>query len=298
MGLGLGLGLGLALGLAFLVSVRMACRQCAFLARRPSAIAAFSVVAQLGVRGVAFALGLCVGSCRVGDAERRRAVASRLSRRAFDAELAHLQARCKRWKKSRGWATLNATETSVLESAQVMWGFNAQMDQLSTNALREHAREMEQHQAEIDAEEARAAEAEMDARAEETEGLRVPPPVLSRVYQTLSDGMLGFNQADKLAKTPFPMPYAQMLTVLLLVFNVTLPVMIAGNVNALWLALVMNVVSVMAYQGLNETARELEDPFKPTHLNDLGLPLLQAEFNSKLRAASPPVGLSTPWLEE
>jgi outer membrane murein-binding lipoprotein Lpp len=41
-----------------------------------------------------------------------------------------------------------------------MWGFNAQMDQLSTNALREHAREMEQHQAEIDAEEARAAEAE------------------------------------------------------------------------------------------------------------------------------------------
>eukprot|EP00982_Pelagococcus_subviridis_P001993 15474-Pelagococcus_subviridis.AAC.1 len=37
-------------------------------------------------RGVAFALGLCVGSCRVGDAERRRAVASRLSRRAFDAE--------------------------------------------------------------------------------------------------------------------------------------------------------------------------------------------------------------------
>ena len=125
------------------------------------------------------------------------------------------------------------------------------------------------------------------ARAEETEGLRVPPPVLSRVYQTLSDGMLGFNQADKLAKTPFPMPYAQMLTVLLLVFNVTLPVMIAGNVNALWLAIVMNVVSVVAYQGLNETARELEDPFKPTHANDLGLPQLQAMFNSKVRAATP-----------
>ena len=90
-------------------------------------------------------------------------------RRAFAAELAHLQARCKRWKKSRGWATLNALETSVLESAQVMWGFNAQMTQLSTNALREHARDMQQHQAEIDAEEARAA-AKSAAEAEKKRG--------------------------------------------------------------------------------------------------------------------------------
>jgi predicted membrane chloride channel (bestrophin family) len=130
-------------------------------------------------------------------------------------------------------------------------------------------------------------QAHVVARAEDAEGLRVPPPVLSRVYQTLSEGMLGFNQADKLAKTPFPMPYAQMLTVLLLVFNVTLPVMIAGNVNALWLGVVVSAVSVAAYQGLNETARELEDPFKPTHANDLGLPQLQAMFNSKVRAATP-----------
>lgn len=77
--------------------------------------------------------------------------------RAFAAELARLRTRCKKWKKSRGWATLNALETSVLESAQVMWGFNAQMAQLSTNALREHARDMQEHQAEIDAEEACAA---------------------------------------------------------------------------------------------------------------------------------------------
>ena len=48
----------------------------------------------------------------------------------------------------------------------VLQGTCAVLDAL---ALREHAREMEQHQAEIDAEEARAAaEAEVDARAEET----------------------------------------------------------------------------------------------------------------------------------
>ena len=121
------------------------------------------------------------GAVKWGDAriERERLAHLRLSekandprsrdvpmRRAFAAELDSLRARCKKSKKSRGWASLNDVERSVLESAQVMWGFNAQMDQLSTNALREHAREMEQHQAEIDAEEARAAEAEMDARAE------------------------------------------------------------------------------------------------------------------------------------
>ena len=125
------------------------------------------------------------GAVKWGDAriERERLAHLRLSekandprsrdvpmRRAFAAELERLRARCKKSKKSRGWASLNDVEKSVLESAQVMWGFNAQMDQLSTNALREHAREMEQHQAEIDAEEARAAEAETDARAEETNG--------------------------------------------------------------------------------------------------------------------------------
>ena len=110
----------------------------------------------------------------------------------------------------------------------------------------------------------------------------MPPRAVARLPDAV-EGALGFNQADKLAKTPFPMPYAQMLTVLLLVFNVTLPVMIAGNINALYV--VVSAVSVAAYQGLNETARELEDLLKPTHANDLGLPQLQAMFNS-VRAAT------------
>ena len=56
-------------------------------------------------------------------------------------------------------------------------------------------------------------------RLESTPGLRVPAPIMSRVHQVMSDGTLGFNQADKMAKTPFPLPYAQMLTACLLVFN-------------------------------------------------------------------------------
>lgn len=127
-------------------------------------------------------------------------------------------------------------------------------------------------------------------RMDSEEGLRVPAPIVSRVHQVLSDGMLGYNQADKIATTPFPMPYAQMLTACLVVFNVTLPIMVAGNINALWLAVLVNFISTVAYQGLNEVARELEDPFKPTHVNDIGAPQLQAMFNSKIRAGSPGAG--------
>ena len=62
-----------------------------------------------------------------------------------------------------------------------------------------------------------------------------------------------------------------------------------ATINNMALAILLTFISTVAYQGLNEVARELEDPFKPTHLNDLGLPQLQAMFNSKLRASSPPL---------
>ena len=59
---------------------------------------------------------------------------------------------------------------------RVMSGFNAQMAQLSTNALRERARDMQQHQAGIDAEEACAAAKEASggaSREEEEARVRV-----------------------------------------------------------------------------------------------------------------------------
>ena len=48
-------------------------------------------------------------------------------------------------------------------------------------------------------------------------GVAVPPPILSRVYQELSNAMLGFNSAMKVATTPFPFPYAQLNVIQVLV---------------------------------------------------------------------------------
>ena len=41
-------------------------------------------------------------------------------------------------------------------------------------------------------------------------GLATDGPVVSRIYQVLSDGMLSYLGARKLADTPFPFPYAQL----------------------------------------------------------------------------------------
>ncbi|KAJ1631568.1 hypothetical protein T492DRAFT_994854 [Pavlovales sp. CCMP2436] len=78
--------------------------------------------------------------------------------------------------------------------------------------------------------------------------LNQPPPVVTRAYQLLSEGVIGYQQARKVGDTPFPFPYVQLITLLLHAFNVS---------------------------------RELEEPFGygPNHL-----PLipLNEEFNSKL----------------
>merc|ERR1712107_452284 len=54
--------------------------------------------------------------------------------------------------------------------------------------------------------------------------LDIAPPIQSRMYQELSNGMLAFNQALKVADVPFPFPYAQLLYVLLVVFVLLIPI--------------------------------------------------------------------------
>merc|ERR1712048_780387 len=48
--------------------------------------------------------------------------------------------------------------------------------------------------------------------------LWIAPPILSRVFQELSNGVVIVNDAMKITEYPFPYPYAQMLTILLLAF--------------------------------------------------------------------------------
>merc|ERR1719161_1716751 len=57
--------------------------------------------------------------------------------------------------------------------------------------------------------------------------LDVPPPILSRVYQTISRGFVNYLNAKKIVDTRFPFPLAQLLTFFLIAFSVLTPLMFA-----------------------------------------------------------------------
>ena len=57
----------------------------------------------------------------------------------------------------------------------------------------------------------------------ETAQVTIPGPVLSRLYQEMSNGMLGFNQALHIALIPFPFPFAQLIALLVSLLVVAIP---------------------------------------------------------------------------
>ncbi|CAD7698439.1 unnamed protein product [Ostreobium quekettii] len=114
-------------------------------------------------------------------------------------------------------------------------------------------------------------------------GLRVHPAIMSRVFASLSNGLQGYEQARKLVDTPFPFPWSQFVTAVLLVFAVTLPLVTAAFIRNTPLAVVIAFISTWAHYALNEVSQDLEDPFiyEP---NDLPMVQQQWIFNEKILA--------------
>lgn len=91
--------------------------------------------------------------------------------------------------------------------------------------------------------------------------LMVPPPILSRVYQELSNGALGFSQAMKLSDLPFPFVFAQALALAILVLAAISPISMIAITGDSWMTPVLSIGVVVSFWGLNEIAKELENPF-------------------------------------
>ncbi|GKY97578.1 hypothetical protein MPSEU_000716300 [Mayamaea pseudoterrestris] len=105
----------------------------------------------------------------------------------------------------------------------------------------------------------------------------VGTPILTRIYQFLSDGMKGYNQCRLIAYVPFPHPHAQIATCFSIVILFVLPLLFSGFVSSLGLGALMNTLTVGCFLGLHETARELERPFQSPP-NDLPLTTFQAQL--------------------
>jgi predicted membrane chloride channel (bestrophin family) len=112
-------------------------------------------------------------------------------------------------------------------------------------------------------------------------GLNMPAPIVSRIYQELSNGALGFHQAQKIAFVPFPFPYAQLLAIMKTYFVLTVPLAVSCFTDEAWFAVVMSACSCVLFVSLNEVAIELEDPFG-NDANDLPLRQMHNTFNKAL----------------
>jgi len=107
--------------------------------------------------------------------------------------------------------------------------------------------------------------------------LDVPPPIVSRVFQEISNGMLGYNQAHKVAMVPFPFPFAQMVSLLLCVLYVGLPFYIDTFTMNIIITPIISFLLPICYCGLNLIAIELEEPFG-IDWNDVDIEVRHEEF--------------------
>eukprot|EP00927_Polykrikos_kofoidii_P082790 TRINITY_DN8325_c0_g5_i1.p1 TRINITY_DN8325_c0_g5~~TRINITY_DN8325_c0_g5_i1.p1 ORF type:complete len:775 (+),score=179.78 TRINITY_DN8325_c0_g5_i1:121-2445(+) len=111
--------------------------------------------------------------------------------------------------------------------------------------------------------------------------LKTAPPILSRVYQTLSRGLVNLLNAKKITDTKFPFPFSQLITFLLVVYCILTPVMMSVACETKIWAAAMSFLPTFALFCLNFAAIELEMPFGDDD-NDLPLNHFQTEMNTSL----------------
>lgn len=111
--------------------------------------------------------------------------------------------------------------------------------------------------------------------------LTIPPPILSRVYQTLSRGFVNLLNAKKIADTSFPFPWAQIILLLILSYSITTPLVVAAIVKQYAWAMLVTFIPVFSVIALNLVCTQLEMPFG-SDANDLPLDHFQEDMNRGL----------------
>merc|ERR1712003_404070 len=95
----------------------------------------------------------------------------------------------------------------------------------------------------------------------QTKVLNVPPPVLSRSFQQLANGLVKFHDGLMVASIPLPFPYAQTCDWLLLVHLIVTPLITAQWVSGPFWSFFFTFVQVLVFWSLIIVAMEIENPF-------------------------------------
>lgn len=111
--------------------------------------------------------------------------------------------------------------------------------------------------------------------------LSIPPPILSRAFQELANGMVAFHDALKISRIPFPFPYAQTCDCLLMMHWLVVPFVTAQWVTEPVWATIFSFTQVFILWCLNFIAVEIENPFG-TDSNDIDGRGMQNQMNRDL----------------
>lgn len=111
--------------------------------------------------------------------------------------------------------------------------------------------------------------------------LPIAPPVLSRVFQELSRGIVNIHNVRKITEFQFPFPVAQMIVTMLVIQWFLTPVIAAVLVGTPVWAFIVAFFPVFACWGINYIAGEIEQPFG-TDYNDMPMHFMQASMNTSI----------------
>jgi len=126
--------------------------------------------------------------------------------------------------------------------------------------------------------------------------LSIPPPILSRAFHEIANGMVAFHDAMKISYIPFPFPYAQTCDCLLCLHWLVVPFVTSQWVSNAWWAFIFVMIQVFILWALNFIAIEIENPFG-TDPNDLDGHHMQQEMNGHLLLLLQTTTMTTPILD-
>eukprot|EP00930_Biecheleria_cincta_P002217 TRINITY_DN103240_c0_g1_i1.p1 TRINITY_DN103240_c0_g1~~TRINITY_DN103240_c0_g1_i1.p1 ORF type:complete len:547 (-),score=96.76 TRINITY_DN103240_c0_g1_i1:185-1825(-) len=113
--------------------------------------------------------------------------------------------------------------------------------------------------------------------------IKADAPILSRVFQELSRGMVNLNNVRKIKDIPFPYPYQQMVILMLFVHYAVTPIIAALFVASAWWAAAICFFVTGGFWSVIYIAAEIDQPFGDDP-NDLPLIAMQQAFNMSLKA--------------
>ena len=124
-------------------------------------------------------------------------------------------------------------------------------------------------------------------------GMKAPPPIISRIFQEISNGLLAYNNATKMKEIPVPMVYVQLQAFFLNIFGLFLcPIAVAAYTETMWYSLLMTGVTTVGFYAIFMVANEMEDPFG-NQANDMPMLQYHEEFCAGLCALT-----TSAWLPE